>query len=158
MPALARKTARGRGERLSGDLRASTAFLTWEVSHARWLDLGQFRWRNVALGRALRTAFGVIAPLAAGIATGHAEYGTYAALGALPAGFVSFRGITRTRVMAVLVAAGMAVSTFVGATTAASAPWLLVPVLMIWAYAVGVCAALGPTATALRYGTALLHA
>jgi hypothetical protein len=48
--------------------------------------------------------------------------------GALPAGFVSFRGVSRTRVLAVLCAtAGMAVSTFVGATTAASLPWLLVP-------------------------------
>ena len=141
---------RGRGRRLGGELRASRVFLTEEFSHARWLDLGRFRWRDLALGRAVRTAFGVISPLALGIATGHAEYGTYAALGALPAGFVSFRGITRTRVLAVLIAAaGMAVSTFVGATTAASAPWLLVPVLMIWAYAVGICAALGPTATAV---------
>ena len=36
-------------------------------------------------------------PLVIGVATGKIEYGSYAALGALPAGFVSFRGVSRTR-------------------------------------------------------------
>lgn len=115
----------------------------------------------MAAGHAVRAAIGVITPLAIGVATGKVEYGSYAALGALPAGFVSFRGVTRTRVLAVLLAAaGMAVSTFVGATTAASAPWLLVVVVFAWAYAAGLLASLGPAATAvtLQWPVALLIA
>ncbi len=95
------------------------------------------------------------------MATGKIEYGSYAALGALPAGFVSFRGVSRTRVLAVIcAAAGMAVSTFVGATTAASRPWLLVPAVFAWAYVTGVLAALGPTvlAVTLQWPVALLIA
>ncbi len=113
------------------------------------------------MGRAGRAAFGAITPLAVGVATGHAAFGSYAALGALPAGFVSFRGVTRTRVLAVaLAAAGMAVSTFVGAITEASHPWLLVPVIFSWAYAAGLLAALGPTAlvVSLQWPVALLIA
>jgi uncharacterized membrane protein YccC len=147
--------------RYRSDLRASRAFLAGEVSHAGWLNLGQFRWHDVSPGRAARTAIGVLAPLAVGIATGHPEYGTFAALGALPTGFVSFRGITRTRVLLVAItAAGMAISTFVGAATAAGAPWLLVPVIVVWAYVAGVCAALGPSAIAvsLQWPVAVLIA
>jgi uncharacterized membrane protein YccC len=147
--------------RYRSDLRASRAFLAGEFSHAGWLNLGQFRWHDISPGRAARTAIGVLAPLALGIATGHPEYGTFAALGALPTGFVSFRGITRTRVLLVAItAAGMAVSTFVGAATAAGAPWLLVPVIVVWAYVAGVCAALGPSAIAvsLQWPVAVLIA
>jgi uncharacterized membrane protein YccC len=103
----------------------------------------------------------VITPLIIGIATGKAEYGTYAALGALPAGFVAFRGVTRTRVLAVLAAAtGMAISTFVGAVTADGAPWLLFVVIFAWAYAIGLLAALGPTVlvVSLQWPVALLIA
>jgi uncharacterized membrane protein YccC len=145
--------------RYLGDLRASRAFLAGEVSHPGWLNLGQFRWRDVAPGQAARAAFGVLVPLAAGIATGHVEFGTFAALGAQPAGFVSFRGVTRSRVLLVAItAAGMAISTFVGGTTAASLPWVLVPVIIVWAYATGICSALGPTAVAvsLQWPVALL--
>jgi uncharacterized membrane protein YccC len=133
--------------RYLADLRASQLFLASEFGHAGWLNLGQFRWHNVAPGRAARAAFGVMVPLVLGIATGHVEYGVFAALGAQPAGLVSFQGVTRTRVMLVAIAtAGMAVSAFVGAATSASSPWLLVPVIMIWCYVAGVCAVLGPTA------------
>ncbi len=57
-------------------------------------------------------------------------------------------------------ALGMAFSTFVGATTAASLPWLLVPVLFAWAYLTGVLASLGPTvlAVTLQWPVALLIA
>jgi uncharacterized membrane protein YccC len=143
------------------DLRASRAFLAGEVSHAGWLNLGQFRWHDISPGRALRAALGVVAPLVLGVATGHTEYGTFAALGALPTGFVSFRGVTRTRVLLVAItAAGMAISTFVGAATAAGSPWFLVPVIMIWAYVAGICAALGPSAIAvsLQWPVAVLIA
>jgi hypothetical protein len=90
----------------------------------------------------------VVLPLAAGAASGHVEYGTFASLGALPAGLASFQGVTRTRVTAVAVAsAGMAVSTFVGGTVAAAAPWLLVPVVIVWGYVSGLAVCLGPLAS-----------
>lgn len=149
------------GRRLVADLRAGRAFLATELSQPGWLDFGAFRWHDISRGRAARAAFGVITPLAIGVAIGRVEFGTFAALGALPAGFVSFRGITRTRVQAVVLAAvGMAVSTFVGAWAAASHPWLLVPVIFCWSYLVGLAAALGPTAlvVSLQWPVALLIA
>jgi uncharacterized membrane protein YccC len=143
------------------DLRAGRAFLATELSQPGWLDFGAFRWHDLARGRAVRGTIGVITPLAIGIATGHVEFGSFAALGALPTGFVAFRGVARSRVLAiVLAAAGMAVSTFVGAATDASHPWLLVPIIFIWSYMVGLLAALGPTALAitLQWPIALLIA
>jgi uncharacterized membrane protein YccC len=139
--------ARRTGRRYAAELRASQSFLAAEVGGAAWLNLGQFRWRNVTPGRAVRATIGVLTPLIIGFATGHVEYGTFAALGAFPAGTVSFQGVTRTRVLLVTVAVvGMAVSTLVGGAAAYSMPWLLVPVVMLWCYVAGVCAALGPTA------------
>lgn len=142
-------------------MRAGRAFLAAELSRPGWLDFGAFRWADMATGQAVRAALGVITPLAIGIGTGHVEFGSYAALGALPAGVVSFRGVNRTRVLAVAVAAaGMAVSTFVGAATEAAAGWLLVPVVFAWAYAAGLLASLGPTAlsVSLQWPIALLIA
>ncbi|WP_129769246.1 FUSC family protein [Streptomyces sp. L-9-10] len=131
-------------ERTRGGLRATRSYL----GGFRWRELlrfGPFRWGDVALWRAARVATGVIVPLAVGSATGHLDYGAFASLGALPAGFASFQGVTRTRVAAVAAASvGMAVSTFVGATTVAAAPWLLVLVVMIWGYLVGLAVCLGP--------------
>jgi uncharacterized membrane protein YccC len=144
-----------------GDLRASRAFLASEVSHRGWLDLGRVRWRDATPARAARAAFGVVVPLAIGIATKHVEYGTFAALGAQPAGVVSFRGVTRSRILLLAIAvAGMTVSTFVGASVAHSVPWLMVPAIALWAYVAGVCAALGPSAivVALQWPVALLIA
>jgi uncharacterized membrane protein YccC len=144
-----------------GDLRASRAFLAGEVSGGGWLNFGKFRWRDVTPGRAARAAFGVVVPLALGIATKHVEYGSFAALGAQPAGLVSFQGVTRSRIMLVAAAvAGMTVSTFVGASLADSVSWLLVPVVALWAYAAGVSASLGPAAivVTLQWPVALLIA
>jgi uncharacterized membrane protein YccC len=139
----ARRTAR----RYGAELRASQSFLAAEVGGGGWLNLGQFRWRNVTPGRAARATFGVLTPLIIGFATHHVEYGTFAALGAVPAGMVSFQGVTRTRVLLVsLAVAGMAISTFIGGAAAFGMPWALVPVIMLWCYVAGVCAALGPTA------------
>ncbi len=139
----ARRTAR----RYEAELRASQSFLASEVGRGGWLNLGQFRWRNVTPGRAARATFGVLTPLIIGFATHHVEYGTFAALGAVPAGMVSFQGVTRTRVLLVsLAVAGMAISTFIGGAAAFGVPWALVPVIMLWCYVAGVCAALGPTA------------
>jgi uncharacterized membrane protein YccC len=149
------------GRELLADLHAGRAFLAAELSQSGWLDFGAFRWHDIAPGRAARATLGVMTPLAVGVAIGRVEFGSFAALGALPAGFVSFRGITRTRVQAVVLAAvGMAISTFVGAWAEASHPWLLVPVIFCWAYLIGLVAALGPTALAvsLQWPVALLIA
>lgn len=140
-------SARGIARRYAAELRASQSFLAAEVGSGGWLNLGQFRWRNVTPGRAARATVGVLTPLVIGFATGHVEYGTFAALGAVPAGMVSFQGVTRTRVLLVTVAvAGMAISTFIGGAAAYGLPWALVPVVMLWCYVAGVCAALGPPA------------
>jgi uncharacterized membrane protein YccC len=162
MPPPDADPAAGRaGRGLLADLRAGRAFLAAELSQPGWLDFGAFRWRDLALGRGARAAFGAITPLIIGVAVGRVEFGSFAALGALPAGFVSFRGVTRSRVQAVaFAAAGMAVSTFVGAWAAHSRPWLLVPVIFCWSYGVGLLAALGPTAlvVSLQWPVALLIA
>jgi len=154
-------TARRALRQYVGDMRASRAFLASEVSHGGWLDLGQFRWRDATPARAARAAFGVVVPLAIGIATKHVEYGTFAALGAQPAGMVSFQGVTRSRILLVAIAvAGMSVSTFVGASLAHSASWLLIPAIALWAYAAGISASLGPAAivVSLQWPVALLIA
>jgi uncharacterized membrane protein YccC len=154
-------TARRAVRQYVADLRASRAFLASEVSHGGWLDLGQFRWRDATPARAARATFGVVVPLAIGIATKHVEYGTFAALGAQPAGMVSFQGVTRSRILLVAVAvAGMSVSTFVGASLAHSASWLLIPAIALWAYVAGVNASLGPAAivVSLQWPVALLIA
>jgi len=109
------------------------------------VQLGPFHWRAIVAWRAARAAVGVLLPLVLGWASGRIEYGAFAALGALPAGFASFQGVSRSRLAAIVVASvGMAVSTFVGATTAATLPWLLVPVVIVWAYVAGLVVCLGP--------------
>lgn len=155
------QSARRAGRRFLADLRGGRAFLAAELSQSGWLDFGTFRWRDLSASQSVRATIGVMTPLIIGVATGKIAYGSYAALGALPAGFVSFRGVSRTRVLAVLfAAAGMAVSTFAGATAADSQPWLLVPLVFIWGYAVGLVAAIGPTvlAVTLQWPVALLIA
>src|SRR5690349_14172864 len=126
------------------DTRAAPGHLTrfgWR--EALWA--GPADWKDIVTWRTLRVAAGVVLPLAAGAASGHVEYGAFASLGALPAGLASFQGVTRTRVAAVAMAsAGMAVSTFVGATVAAAAAWLLVPVIIVWGYVTGLAVCLGP--------------
>ena len=72
--------------------RSSRRMLAAEWSQGGWLNFGAFRWSDINIPRALRAGSGIITPLALGLATGHLEYGVYASLGALPAGFVSFQG------------------------------------------------------------------
>jgi uncharacterized membrane protein YccC len=123
--------------------------------------LGPFHWHELAYGRALRVAVGVAVPLVAGALTGRLDYGAFASLGALPAGFASFQGMARTRVLAVAAAsAGMAVSTFVGGFVAESAPWLLVPVVALWGYMTGLAVSLGQwvSVAVLQWPVALLVA
>ncbi|WP_405892111.1 FUSC family protein [Streptomyces sp. NBC_01527] len=143
-----------------GTLRSSRRYLARFQWRKLW-QFGPFHWGDVALWRAVRVAVGVMVPLAVGSACGRLDYGAFAALGALPAGFASFQGVTRSRVAAVAVAsAGMAVSTFVGAATAAVAPWLLVAVVVIWGYVVGLAVCLGPrlSVAALQWPVGLLIA
>jgi uncharacterized membrane protein YccC len=154
-------SARRELRRYGDELRASQSFLAGEVGQPGWLNLGQFRWRNVTWGRAARSTVGVLTPLIIGFATGHVEYGTFAAFGALPAGTVAFQGVTRSRVAIVTVAViGMAISTFVGGACAADAPWALVPAIVLWAYLAGLSAAISPTAiiVTLQWPVAVLIA
>jgi hypothetical protein len=125
------------------------------------LRIGPFHWRAIAPWRAARLAVGVLAPLIFGWATGHIEYGAFAALGALPAGFAAYQGVTRSRIAAIVVAsAGMALTTFVGATTAATLPWLLIPVVIVLGYVTGLAVALGPllSVAVLQWSVGLLIA
>ena len=128
----------------------------------RWIARpGKFDWSELSTRRAARGALGVTLPLVIGWLTGHVTYGAYTALGALPAGFASFEGQTRSRLTGVVVASiGMALTTFAGATTAASAPWLLPALVAIWAYATGLSVCLGPVASVavLQWSVALLIA
>ena len=125
--------------------RSSRRMLAAELSQGGWLNFGTFRWSDADVPRALRAGAGMITPLVLGLATGHLEYGVYAALGALPAGMVSFQGASRTRVTAVVFAAvGMAVATFTGGVAAYVSGWLLFPAVLIFTYLSGLLATLGP--------------
>jgi len=115
------------------------------IAWNKLVQFGPFRWEGLALWRAARVAVGVVVPLGLGWASGHVQYGAYAALGALSAGVTSFLGETRSRVTVVVLASlGMAISTLIGATTAAAAPWLLVPAVAVWGYFTGLSVCLGP--------------
>ncbi|RJQ73773.1 hypothetical protein D5S17_24440 [Pseudonocardiaceae bacterium YIM PH 21723] len=123
-----------------------------------WPGFGSLDWSEITVLRALRTAIGVVVPLLLGVTTGHLEQGAFAALGALSVGFVSFQGVTRTRITAILLASfGMAVSTFIGATTPDS--WLP-PVIIAVAYIAGLSVALEPrqTVAVAQWPVALLIA
>jgi uncharacterized membrane protein YccC len=95
-----------------------------------------------------RCAIGVALPLVAGLLTDHPLYGVSAAIGALPVGFASRQGVYRSRASAALMtAAGVAVSAFVGAICGGTA-WAAVLVAALWGFAYGIVASLGPSATA----------
>jgi len=115
----------------------------------------------LAPARAARVTLGVVLPLIVGWRSGHLDYGAFMALGALPAGIASFQGATWSRVAAVVVASiGMALSTFVGAVAAGSAPWSLVPIVAIWGYVTGLAVCLGArwSVAVLQWSVALLIA
>jgi uncharacterized membrane protein YccC len=132
------------GKALGAWFRSSRRMLAAELSHGGWLNFGPFRWPAVDVPRALRAGAGMVTPLAVGLATGHLEYGVFAALGAQPAGIVSFQGSSRTRVSAITLAAlGMAVSTWIGGVAAWASGWLLFPAVMAFSYLAGLLAALG---------------
>jgi uncharacterized membrane protein YccC len=129
---------------LAGWFRSSRQMLAAELSHGGWLNFGPFRWSAVDVPRALRAGIGMVTPLAIGLATGHLEYGVFAALGAQPAGIVSFQGASRTRVSAVTLAAlGMAVATWIGGVAAWASGWWLFPAVLAFSYLAGLLGALG---------------
>src|SRR5271166_203483 len=90
---------------LAAWFRASRRALAAGLSHGDWLNFGPFRWADLRVAGALRAGAGMLTPLAVGLVTGHLEYGAFAALGAMPAGLVTFQGFSRTRVTAVVLAA-----------------------------------------------------
>ncbi len=95
----------------------------------------------------LRGALGVALPLLVGIAVDRPLDGAIAAGGAFSAGFAVLTSGYRTRVSgALLSAAGLALSTFVGAAVA-DRLWLLALVLAGWGFAAGMLVSLGVAAT-----------
>lgn len=134
-----------------------TAAAVWK----QLTQFGPFRWGSITPGRALRVTFGVVLPLVLGWLGGRVEYGAFAALGALPAGFASFQGEARGRIGTILAACiGMSVSTFVGATVVEVSPWLLPPMVALWGYMTGLAVSLGPrfAVAVLQWSLALLIA
>src|SRR6201995_1016531 len=129
---------------LAGWFRSSRRMLAADLRHGGGLNLGPCRWSAVDVPRALRAGIGMVTPLAVGLATGHLEYGVFAALGAQPAGIVSFQGASRTRVSAVTLASlGMAVATWVGGVAAWASGWWLFPAVLAFSYLAGLLGALG---------------
>jgi len=129
---------------LAAWFRASRRALAAGLSHGDWLNFGPFRWADLRVAGALRAGAGMLTPLAVGLVTGHLEYGAFAALGAMPAGLVTFQGFSRTRVTAVVLAAfGMAAATFVGSTAANGNGWWLVPAVTVFSYLAGLLVTLG---------------
>lgn len=108
---------------------------------------------HVDLRRGARLGMGVFVPLAAGVSLGHPEYGVFAALGALTAGFAATTGARASQhAYAVLLSGvGMAVAGFAGAVFAQS-PWPLLGVLVAATFAAGLCGVFSQ-----RFGIACLQ-
>lgn len=124
--------------------------------------LAQVPRASLTPGRGLLHGAGVIVPLALGAACGRLEYGSFAALGALPTGFAALFGHTAGRkstTTALLAAGGMAVASFVGALAAAN-PVFLLPVVALLAYVAGIVGAFSDrvAVAALQWPVALLMA
>jgi len=124
-------------------------------------DVVIVRRANTDLRRGIRLALGAAVPLVLGVLLGHVEYGVFAALGALPAGFAATTGArAKEHSAAVLLSAfGMAVASFAGAVLA-DRPWLVVAALASCAYAAGLCSAFSPriSIATLQWPVALLLA
>ena len=109
-------------------------------------SLIQLKPRDVPLRVALRNAFAVVAPLAIGVATGHAGIGLGIAAGALNTMFLDQPGPYRLRMQRMLltaIAAGL--SAFAGGVLGANAVLLTIAAL-VWGVAGGLLVALGPNA------------
>ncbi|TAM58533.1 hypothetical protein EPN52_10650 [bacterium] len=102
---------------------------------------------TIEIGFGTRSAAGVAIPLVLGLLAGNAAYGVSAAVGALSAGFASMQGVYRTRAAAMLITSGgMAFSALV-AGLAGHTALAMVAVTVLWGFAYGMLASLGPMAT-----------
>jgi uncharacterized membrane protein YccC len=111
-----------------------------------WRDATRIDPAGIELGFGVRCAIGVAIPLVVGLAVGQPLAGAAGAIGALPVGFASRQGAYRTgAAAALLTAAGVAVSAFVGALCGGNV-WLSVAAAVVWAFSYGVLASLGTTA------------
>jgi len=90
-----------------------------------------------AIAAGLRMMVTIVAPVAAGMATGHLEAGLMSAVAALNVGLIDDGSPYVRRLFRMSVATvGLAVSVFV-ATLAGGRPWLAVPLTLVWAFACG---------------------
>ncbi len=111
-----------------------------------WRDATRIDPAGIELGFGVRCAIGVAIPLVVGLAVGQPLAGAAAAIGALPVGFASRQGSYRSgAAAALLTAAGVAVSAFVGALCGGSV-WLSLAAAVVWAFSYGILASLGTTA------------
>ena len=118
--------------------------LTWLRELAA--TVGTFDRSALEPGYALRCTAGVAIPLVLAALLGHPALGVAAAIGAFITGFTSLQGVYRTRLRAILIAAGgMAVTGFIGALAAHSTAGLVAATLVA-GYLCGTIAQLGPAA------------
>jgi len=97
-------------------------------------------------GFALRCTLGVAIPLTLAAAIGRPALGVAPAVGAFITGFTSLQGVYRTRLTAILIAAaGMAMTSFVGAIAAGSTPGIVAATAFA-GYASGTIGQIGPIA------------
>jgi len=102
--------------------------------------------REVPPSVALRNTTAIVAPLAIGVATGHAAAGLGIAVGALNTMFNDQPGPYRLRMQRMLLTALAAgLSGFVGSLIGAHAAWIVIAAL-VWGVAGGMLVALGPEA------------
>jgi uncharacterized membrane protein YccC len=101
---------------------------------------------DVPVRVALRNTLAIVAPLAIGIALGHASAGLAVATGALNTMFTDQPGPYRLRMQRMLMAAAAAgVAALAGILVGAHAPWFVAAAL-VFAFAGGLLVALGPMA------------
>lgn len=135
---------RARRDKIKDKIKAVTTGKPRRWGWRQVLDIRPVGRYDLDWWRGARVVVGVVVPFAAGMLTGHLEYGAFAALGALPAGFVSFNGSGWDRVTAVaLASAGMALSTFLAALSARYQLWAMVPIAAVAGYLAGVAVSLG---------------
>ena len=119
---------------------------------------------DVPVRVALRNTLAIVAPLAIGVALGHASAGLAVATGALNTMFTDQPGPYRLRMQRMLMAAAAAgASALAGILVGAHAPWFVATAL-VFAFAGGLMVALGPmaarvgvTSTIVMLVTAEIH-
>ena len=132
--------------RLSGRARSI-------VGESARLNLDQ-----ATLPGALRCTAGALVPLVVGLATGAVADGVYGSIGALCAGFASFQGAYRRRVLITFaVGVGMAAATISGGL-AGRADWAAIVAVAVWSLIAGMMTAFGQPAlvVGLQWGVAVI--